>query len=192
MNDMVNCLIEFLEVGIHEFMYFYPQIFYVCKKYDVPVHACRHPLLHEYIHDMLDTCRVLIAQGRVEKLSVGIFASTGELLDTCVFEIGLNAGVLKRTLEESFRKALVQLCSASSLVVNPPGEPYQKSFRLFLDTIEESIAPETLVNEQTTANSWVLTEEPSSGVLYPIASNEASMPIHFNIYLIRPINPSGI
>ncbi|OQR98251.1 hypothetical protein ACHHYP_08937 [Achlya hypogyna] len=193
---LAELLLEFLEAGIHEFIYgwqIYPkELFELCQKYDVPVHACRHPLLSAYIETMLQSCKPWILDGRVDKISIAVLAATGQLLDTCVFEVGVNvnwrAEIPVTSLEEAFRRSLVQISSAPSLVVAPAGDPFTKSFRLYLDTLEASGSPETLVPANGTENSWVTTHDeaaPMEGSLFPIASTVPTLPLRLNVYVIH-------
>ncbi|EQC32402.1 hypothetical protein SDRG_10145 [Saprolegnia diclina VS20] len=192
---LADLVVEFLEVGVHEFIYgwqvYPPELFERCQKYSVPVHVCRHPALGEYIHTMLESCRAWIVDGRLDKLHVAILAASGEVLDTCVFEVGVHASAKGEmplvAIEEAFRKALVHIASAPAVAVAPAGTPFTKSFRLYVDTYEESAAPETRVQEEL-QNSWVLTpDEPyvPGRALYPIASTASALPLRLNVYVVR-------
>ncbi len=76
------------------------------------------------------------------------------------------------------------------IVVSPAGMTQEKTFRLYLDTVEESDCCETLVCESAVENSWVLAPpsdqiEPSDAVIYPIASNDSKLPLRWNVYVVQ-------
>ncbi|CAK4084574.1 unnamed protein product [Aphanomyces euteiches] len=211
---LATALLDFLEVATHEFLYhwrIYPQgtctlllfkahyasvgLFDKWKKYDVPVHICRHPKLVEYIRSMLQSCRPWIVQGRVDKLSIAVRSTTtGALLDTCVFELRLTTfsgkEMPKLQVEEAFRRSLVQL-SAAALSRDGRSMDDERTFRLFLHTLEDSDMHETLVSDDSIENSWILAPREELSVsqagVVPVASiSETALPIQLNMYLVSP------
>ncbi|RHX98486.1 hypothetical protein DYB36_006843 [Aphanomyces astaci] len=186
---VVEALVGFVEVATHEFLYV--GLYDKWKKFDVPVHICRHPRLLEYIRSVVASCRPWIVQGRVESLSVAVRSTkTGALLTTCVFELRLLAcsitNEVKEQVDEVFRRALVQLSVA--LLTNPlPNDHDERTFRMFLRTIEDTSIPETLVGEQDIQQSWILAtpadaNDDASAALLPIAStSQPALPLQLNL-----------
>ncbi|RLO05435.1 hypothetical protein DYB28_001857, partial [Aphanomyces astaci] len=129
--------------------------------------------------------------GRVESLSVAVRSTkTGALLTTCVFELRLLAcsitNEVKEQVDEVFRRALVQLSAA--LLTNPlPNDHDERTFRMFLRTIEDTSIPETLVGEQDIQQSWILAtpadaNDDASAALLPIAStSQPALPLQLNL-----------
>ncbi|GFN79421.1 mitotic spindle assembly checkpoint protein mad2b-like [Plakobranchus ocellatus] len=89
----VDILAEFVEVSIHCILYsrgVYPQgVFEKRIKYNVPVQMCLHPGVCDYINNVIDSIKMLLLHGQVEKISVVILKDeTSVPVERFVIEIG--------------------------------------------------------------------------------------------------------
>ncbi|ETV96367.1 hypothetical protein, variant 1 [Aphanomyces invadans] len=198
----VDTLVGFLEVATHELLYrysVYPADLYdKWKKFEVPVHICRHRRVIEYVQSVLASCRPWIVQGRVESMSVAVRSTkTGALLTTCVFELRMllisAKDDAKDQLDELFRRSLVQLSAAAAAHAFDGND--ERIFRMYLRTSEEATVPETLVCEHDIQQSWILATPADAmddrgsahASIVPIASSSRpSLPLHLNVYLVQP------
>ncbi|XP_005108403.1 mitotic spindle assembly checkpoint protein MAD2B [Aplysia californica] len=88
----VDIIVEFLEVAIHCILYnrnLYPQgVFEKKIKYNVPVQMCLHPDVCAYVGHIIQSLKLLLAEGKVEKVAVVILQEdTGLPVEKFVFEV---------------------------------------------------------------------------------------------------------
>ncbi|KAK3741017.1 hypothetical protein RRG08_005707 [Elysia crispata] len=89
----VDILSEFVEVCIHCVLYsrgLYPQgVFEKRIKYNVPVQMCLHPGVCAYITNVVDSIKMLLSEGQVDKISVVILEENSTTpLERFVIELG--------------------------------------------------------------------------------------------------------
>ncbi|TMW63221.1 hypothetical protein Poli38472_002162 [Pythium oligandrum] len=215
-RQLTDVLLEFLEVVVHEFLYqwrVYPQEAFTKRvMYDVPVHMNRHPQLCEYVHSMLVGCREWIHDGVLEKLCIAVLAANGKIINTLVVETSWTASLLQdrsaalgrqeddeplplRAIEDHFRSTLVGVTATPVVYAsNRESKHAPASFRLLAHTSEDSSRPETAVNGQAPANSWVLAdpfwykrgEGKTEHELLPVKSvRDDQFPFRLHVYLER-------
>ncbi|GFR79728.1 mitotic spindle assembly checkpoint protein MAD2B [Elysia marginata] len=89
----VDILSEFVEVCIHCVLYcrgLYPQgVFEKRVKYNVPVQMCLHPDVCAYITNVVNSIKMLLTEGQVDKISVVILEEQSTTpLERFVIELG--------------------------------------------------------------------------------------------------------
>ncbi|CAL1541212.1 unnamed protein product [Lymnaea stagnalis] len=146
-NVSVNILAEFVEVAIHCILYnrnVYPQgTFEKRIKYNVPVQMCLHPDVCSYITNIIESLSALLAEGRVNKISVVILQEeTAKPIERFVLEIGELRERWKETdphlfqTEQALRGFLLKLNVSDALL-----QPSVKgtTWTVHIDTLESTL-----------------------------------------------------
>lgn len=182
-EELSHTFTLFAEAAVHLILYtreLYPnELFEKRLLFGVPVHRCRHPLVSDYVKQIMDSLKPLLISGALESIAVLIFkdgGSTGsrESIERFVLafdwlkEINPNADIsLKREeLEGVLRSFLLKVTVADALLQPlPQGSPFEIVINLAKDLEGEDA--ETLVSEEC---PWVLLDKPDfeSSTLTPL------------------------
>ena len=196
-----DVLIEFLEVAFHSILYLrnvYPKsIFYMRKKYQVPVFLSRQPEVNDYINESLKTAKFLIKENGMKSIFLTIVNGEEEIVESHCFDIDESKGNGRKMdfyyvrLEENFRECLLKLS-----VIGEEKEEEKlkksnedKSFRILIKTKENSSIK---LNENPELNHfpWIekeekrenfIEEEKCKGI-FPIKTIDTSI-FKLNVYV---------
>ncbi|KAK3931832.1 Mitotic spindle assembly checkpoint protein MAD2B [Frankliniella fusca] len=88
---VVDILVEFLEVSIHQLLFlrnlYPPTIFVLRKMYNIPVQVSKHPGLNQYITESLRSARELLKNSNLKSLSVCFYNENDMPIERFVFDI---------------------------------------------------------------------------------------------------------
>ncbi|KAK6175285.1 hypothetical protein SNE40_013779 [Patella caerulea] len=125
-----DILSEFVEVAIHSILYnrgLYPQgVFQRRKKYSVPVQMCLHPDVTSYICNIVESIKVLLEEGEIEKIVVVILTRHHKPIERFVFEIATSSVGSNTSdqylleMEGSLRSFLLKLTVCDAMLQSLP------------------------------------------------------------------------
>jgi mitotic spindle assembly checkpoint protein MAD2B len=131
--DLSDVIIEFLEVAIHQVLYYrkiYPSVLFESRiKYGIHVFQSRHPEMNAYIKQVLHEAKALLVRGLIERLLM-TFKEQDRVIDIVSIACRLNTNSrmnehLPMTkeqverLEEELRSILLRITLLDSQLAKP-------------------------------------------------------------------------
>ena len=168
----------FVEAALHLILYtreLYPnELFEKRFLFGVPVHRCRHPLVSDYIKQVIDSLRPLLLSGAVQNVAVLINDAKSCCIEQFVLEVdwlkeikpNADINLEQDVLEGILRSFLLKVTVADALLQPiPPGSPFEIMINVGKDLDGEDA--EHLVDEEC---PWVLHQRPDfdNSVLTPL------------------------
>ncbi|ESO83602.1 hypothetical protein LOTGIDRAFT_197057 [Lottia gigantea] len=169
-----DILSEFLEVAIHGILYnrsLYPHgVFQRRKKYNVPIQVCLHPDVTIYISRIVESCKILLETGEIEKIVIIILSSDNFTpLERFSFEIAHNVSHNKTSdeylfeMEASLRSFLLKLTVCDAMLKPLPEDC---TWTVHIHTRDSAVGK--IEEKQTKDFPWIEAEESQTVLKDPL------------------------
>ena len=176
--ELADVWLELMEVVVHQILYkrgVYPEgIFMETEKYNINVMMSEHPVVNDYIQQVLNSVRPLALSNKMERMDVQLIDKTGRPIERYVFEFVLCDKKIQDScfyvMESHLRAVLMKLDGCQSTLKSLDDEC---SFQILFHT-KQSVVDDFSKTEEFDKFPWArasdVAEEDEPDDLMPVHS----------------------